>query len=644
MDNKIKTRKILLWLVILLISQFCLLFIFYKNNEQKLWFNNFKTSIEENKLYTGLIAKLNNQEFSNLEREKHQSYSLDLNFYEEAYSNSAKYLAEAKTLVNDNYSLSQDNFTYGGVLPHHLMVKSRMAAYFENIKNNNYETVILISPDHFSVSRQNITISKANWDTPYGLLEVDEELANKLELTTQENVFVSEHGISGLVPFIKKSLPQTKILAITLKVDTPPAALDLLAQRIKENVNPEKTLVLASVDFSHYQPVAVADFHDLKSQEVIKSFSFNKVLNLEVDSPSSVYAVLKYLSLIGAQKSNLVFWTNSGKLLKQEDIPTTSHNFFYFQKGEREKNEPINFLFFGDLMLDRHVGEKIKENGLDYLFKNLSGEENRFWSGIDVISANLEGAVTNKGEHYSPQYAYDFAFDPELIKQLKKYNFSFFSSANNHFSDQNDKGVEETRNNLKKINYDSVGCIDGEVGTCSLNIIQRGNKKIAMLGFSMVYRIFNQEQANELIKRAKQEADLVIVNIHWGTEYQHEFGDSQKQIGHEFIDSGADLIIGHHPHVVEGMEIYKGKAIFYSLGNFIFDQYFSSDTQEGLALGAQFDAKGWHFYLFPLLSKKSAVELMKGDNKKNFLNKFIKWSEIEEEIKKEIVQQEIITQ
>jgi poly-gamma-glutamate synthesis protein (capsule biosynthesis protein) len=160
----------------------------------------------------------------------------------------------------------------------------------------------------------------------------------------------------------------------------------------------------------------------------------------------------------------------------------------------------------------------------------------------------------------------------------------------------------------------------------------------------MVYRIFNQEQANELIKRAKQEADLVIVNIHWGTEYQHEFGDSQKQIGHEFIDSGADLIIGHHPHVVEGMEIYKGKAIFYSLGNFIFDQYFSSDTQEGLALGAQFDAKGWHFYLFPLLSKKSAVELMKGDNKKNFLNKFIKWSEIEEEIKKEIVQQEIITQ
>jgi len=90
---------------------------------------------------------------------------------------------------------------------------------------------------------------------------------------------------------------------------------------------------------------------------------------------------------------------------------------------EIEEDNSIKLLFFGDMMLDRHVGEKINKYGLDYLLSKIN--EGDFNSSYDIISANLEGAVTDNGGHYKPDNAYDFAFKPELIQELKNYNFNF---------------------------------------------------------------------------------------------------------------------------------------------------------------------------------------------------------------------------
>ncbi len=301
----------------------------------------------------------------------------------------------------------------------------------------------------------------------------------------------------------------------------------------------------------------------------------------------------------------------------------------------------LKFLFFGDLMLDRHVGEKLAGKNIDYLLGDLDREGNRIWSDLDLVGANLEGAVTDGGAHYSPAMAYDFAFTPERINELKQYGFNFFNLANNHISDQGDKGLRETRNNLHKLEFNFSGDVDAAVSQESLKIISIKEKKIAMLGLSMVYHNFDLEEAKKLVDEAKKGSDLVIINIHWGTEYQHQFSRQQQSIGRALIDSGADIIIGHHPHVVQGMEIYQGKPIFYSLGNFIFDQYFSADTQQGLAVSLNIGDDKTSVFLFPLQSKSAAVSLMGEGEKTKFLEKYAEWSAADDALKIAILEQKI---
>ncbi len=303
------------------------------------------------------------------------------------------------------------------------------------------------------------------------------------------------------------------------------------------------------------------------------------------------------------------------------------------------ESKTLDFLFFGDIMLDRNVGTKIAKDGLDPLLVNLAGVDKSFFSDYDLVSANLEGAVTIAGAHYAPVAANDFAFSPEVVSALQNYNFNFFNIANNHLTDQGQKGLQETKDNLTALGLNFSGCPDAQVGECSAKIVEINNAKIAMLGFSMVYNSFDLLEVKKIISDFKKQADLVIVNIHWGVEYEHQYNTTQSAVAHDIIDSGADLIIGHHPHVVQGLEIYNNKPIFYSLGNFIFDQYFSAATQQGLALGFSIDiqTKKIAINLFLLLSKSSQVQLMPSDLKDKFLADFVTWSKLSPEQNKEIL-------
>ncbi|MFA5753741.1 MAG: CapA family protein [Patescibacteria group bacterium] len=292
--------------------------------------------------------------------------------------------------------------------------------------------------------------------------------------------------------------------------------------------------------------------------------------------------------------------------------------------------EPLKLLFFGDLMLDRHVGDKLAGRNLGYLLDGLATTSVWDLTRYDLVSVNLEGAVTKDGGHYSPDNLYDFAFSPSRISELKGYGFNFINLANNHFLDQGKRGVQETRQALTDLEFDYSGDIDAQVSSSSLAILDRGGQKIVLIGLSMVYQPFDQTAAQELIKDAQSSADLVVVNIHWGTEYQHQFNKTQQAVGRALVDAGADLVIGHHPHVVQGLEIYQNRPIFYSLGNFVFDQYFSPDTQTGLAVDFTISPTETVLGFFPLQSKASVVSLMTGSDKDNFFEQFIDWSSLDE--------------
>lgn len=301
-----------------------------------------------------------------------------------------------------------------------------------------------------------------------------------------------------------------------------------------------------------------------------------------------------------------------------------------------EAGKSFHGLFFGDMMLDRHVGERIRQNGLASLLKNINEEVKPFVQGTDLVSANLEGATTDGGAHYAPVLSNDFAFSPKTVGELKNYSFNFFNIANNHLTDQGQKGVAETSKNLAALGFGFSGCGDRQVGDCSGAVREFNGTKVALLGFSMVYGDFDLKAAKEKVAEAKKRDDFVVVNVHWGSEYTHQFSKKQQAVGHVLIDAGADAIIGHHPHVVQGIEVYKEKPIFYSLGNFIFDQYFSKDTQEGLAVKVNLEKDSIVVNLHPLKQKRSAPELMKGKEKDDFLTKLNGWSFGDELVKKQI--------
>jgi poly-gamma-glutamate synthesis protein (capsule biosynthesis protein) len=300
----------------------------------------------------------------------------------------------------------------------------------------------------------------------------------------------------------------------------------------------------------------------------------------------------------------------------------------------------LRLLFFGDLMLDRHVKEKIDKYGLDLLFTKLDAD--RILVGQDFIGANLESAVTDQGAHLPPDNSYDFAVAPEVLANLKKYNFNFFNLANNHLADQGERGIIETRNNLSALGFYFSGCADGEVGAGSQVVAEKNGLKIGLVGLSMVYKNFELAAAQDMIANLASTTDLVITNIHWGTEYEHQFSQVQQEVAYQLIDAGTDIVIGHHPHVVQGLEIYKGRPIFYCLGNFIFDQYFSPDTQEELAISVVWQPDGTRITLLPMRSVSSQPDLLIGEEKDRFLEKFVKWSKADESIEEQIEKGEII--
>jgi poly-gamma-glutamate synthesis protein (capsule biosynthesis protein) len=560
----------------------------------------------------------------------HLAEPADTKFYQDAYSFPIKKIDLSREKV------------LAGVIPHHLLAADLLAEYYSNLEGVEYDTIILVGPNHFNAGQSKVISSLKDWQTPFGILKSDNGLLKKLleknrKINIEENIFIKEHSIMNEVGFIKKTFPEAKFIPLVLRFSLAPAEAEKLAEDLFALAPEKKILLLASVDFSHYKNSQTASAHDQESIAAISNFQYDDIYKLDIDSPASIYTLTKYSQLAGAE-FKLLNNSNSAILSSQPELTsTTSYVTGYFIKKEKAvqlPNTEIKMLFFGDIMLDRQVGNQINKKGFEYLFQNL--KDKKFFEGYNLVGANLEGAVTDKGAHYSPEMAYDFAFNPEVVKRLKEYNFNYLTISNNHLADQGERGIIETRKNLDELKFNYSGCQDREIGDCSSKILEINGRKIGLAGFSMVYGLFDENKATEVIKKLKSSSDLVVVNIHWGVEYKHEFNKTQQAVAYSLADAGADIIIGHHPHVVQGLEVYNNKPIFYSLGNFIFDQYFSADTQEGLAVGITIINDKKEYYLYPIKSKQSQPSLMEGVDKEAFLKKISSWSKADENFKDQI--------
>lgn len=198
--------------------------------------------------------------------------------------------------------------------------------------------------------------------------------------------------------------------------------------------------------------------------------------------------------------------------------------------------------------------------GYDYFFENVRD----ILENDDATFANLEGPLTTSATKTTPE-EYAFKGDPSYTQILLDGSVEAVTLANNHIQDYGDEGVTDTKNALSEagINY----CMNDEIALVDLNGITT-----AFIGiYELSEGIECESRVRSTIADAKEQgAQLVIVAFHWGTEKSNVPDEIQQSLAHTAVDCGADLVVGHHPHVLQGIEKYNGKYIVYSLGNFCF--------------------------------------------------------------------------
>lgn len=267
---------------------------------------------------------------------------------------------------------------------------------------------------------------------------------------------------------------------------------------------------------------------------------------------------------------------------------------------KNKDDSPVEVIFVGDIMLSRYIGELMEqEKNWKLPFEPMAD----FLKSADITFGNLESPISEKGEKLGSKYS--FRADPRAVGGLVYAGFDVLSYANNHVWDYGREAFLDTLNILDENNIKVAGAGDNYASAHRPAVEEVNGIKIAFLAYTnLVARSITQEHSKpavayldlektkEDIVRAKEIADVVFVSLHWGEEYKTTNNDWQEGVAKELIDAGADAVIGHHPHVVEPHEKYNGGYIFYSLGNFVFDQNFSQETKEGLLVRIMVSKEG----------------------------------------------------
>lgn len=285
------------------------------------------------------------------------------------------------------------------------------------------------------------------------------------------------------------------------------------------------------------------------------------------------------------------FASSRGKINVYADNMKTENSL----ENNLDNKKELRILVAGDIMPDRHIrGQINKYHTAENFVSTYLGNMKEVNSEYDYVMANLEGPITeNKSKTLRSDGSYGkdliFTFPTSSVQILKLLNIKVVSLANNHTDNFFRKGYEDTKKFLKKENIKYFGNPYNEKENLS-EVFCEKEICIAYIGYHQFTTNNSGEIISEEIKRVKENnlSDFTIVMPHWGIEYEKLSSQKQKDLARGWIDVGADMVIGAHPHVRQEVEIYKDKHIYYSLGNYIFDQWFSSEVKTGKVLDITF--------------------------------------------------------
>lgn len=288
--------------------------------------------------------------------------------------------------------------------------------------------------------------------------------------------------------------------------------------------------------------------------------------------------------------------------------------------GEGNDEDRVHLTFTGDVMFSGNAGVALNAHGMDYPYR----EVRSYLERADLTIANLETPITERGTAAVKQYAYRSS--PKALPAFKEAGFDLVSLSNNHILDYGTEGLLDTLRHLDNAEIGRFGAGRNAEEAFAPAIVEKNGIKLAFLGFSKVVPhtdwkagrsrpgvadTYALEAPLEAIAKAREVADLVIVLPHWGLERKDKPEKYQREFARSYIDAGADLVIGSHPHVLQGFENYKGKWIVYSLGNFIFTMNENPQTWETVILDAVCSKTGsCSLQAVPVLTKLANPKLM----------------------------------
>lgn len=261
----------------------------------------------------------------------------------------------------------------------------------------------------------------------------------------------------------------------------------------------------------------------------------------------------------------------------------------------------ITLMAVGDIMLGDHpicighgVSATIEKRGPTFPFLNVAS----ILRSGDIVFGNLEAVLSNKAVNKKSLSSIQMRASPYAVEGLTSAGFNILSLANNHILEHGEEALLETTSILPQHNIKYVGVDSNITKAREPLIIDVKSISIAFLAYCLIpdrTAYISIDDPGEIcldVRKAKSQADIVVVSLHWGNEYVEKPSPFQIKLAHQIIDSGANVILGHHPHVLQGVESYKSGIIAYSLGNFIFDMIFLGETRNSAVLECRLSKEG----------------------------------------------------
>lgn len=510
----------------------------------------------------------------------------------------------------------------GVVIPHHNIVADQRANFFAELANKIAppQTIILVSPNHFYAGSGQIQTTGQDWNINQGQIKANQKIISFLiqeKLVTNEPPsFTNEHGIYNILGDIKNNFPSATLVPLILK-NPSPEKIHLLEQGLEQSC--VECLMIASVDFSHYQPALLGQLHDDYSIRALQKLDTKNILNkAEVDSGPTLALLTSWANNHQTAHFNLWEHANSGIINQNPDAESTTHIFGWYEPGMPvEPEKSVSFIVGGDMMFARKIHYDFKNN-FNKVVDQLG--ERVFW-GTDASIINLEGAITNQPIIDNIQTDnLNFRFLPTIAKTLEYLNINAVSQANNHSDNAGSAGIKTTRSILNNINIQTFGG-PTTAYTADVATFKGQGLSLTVIGINLTFPNQNAGSILPLITQLKKDPLMkIIIMPHWGVEYIPTHTLAQANAARLWIDAGADMVIGGHPHVIEDAEIYHNAPIIYSLGNLLFDQVFSRPVQEGLLIAGKFTGTGLTFFALPTQSTRYKPQLLTGPRKKEILN------------------------